>query len=512
MPLKSSNNDPPTRRNVQWLRSIGAESESEAERILQSVTIGLLVDERAKDRNVQICAEFAANLLARMFWKFTIPVAEHGGQAQIAKSMKSEILKIRPEAAVSSGKVADCWLCIGCKPRSDLTGATLSVDASSWMVYFSSENPSGIRGERIYNPLSAAAAACIWASEVFKTVFKGKIPNSHPSGNFTLNLLDYSVNGIPSTNVFPANVDIGECHLVGAGAIGHGFLYALSKMPDLKGTLHIVENRDLHSGHLQRYVLTNPSNINGSKIGICQNALAGIGGIEVKTHKMSFNEYAARERHDFKFNLVISAVDSGQTRKEIQAKLPKLIINGWTREAEFGVTKHDFISEDACLMCLYLNTEKIDENKMIGDALGLNSGHVEEMRRKNTPIKRDHIFHIAKQLGINQRELESYKGQSIEAVYRDLICARAPMEIHHQNFFVPAAYLSAIAGLFIAVELVKEKSAELKSVMQPTTYIRYNTLVDPYLLTQKRLKIGNCICGDDDYRAAYLEKYGLMAS
>lgn len=480
--------------------------------MLQSVTIGLLVNEGTEDKNVQICAEFAANLLARMFWKFAIPVTDNESQAQLAKRMKSLILKVKPDATVSSAKLADCWLCIGCGPGTDLNGVPLSVDASSWTVYFSSENPSGIGSGRIYNPLSAATAACIGASEVFKTVFKGKIPNSNTSHNFSLNLLDYSVNETPSTGVFPTNIDIGECHLVGAGAIGNGFLYALSKIPDLKGILHVIENRNLHSGHLQRYVLTDQSNINGSKISVCKDVLAGVTGLKIKTHDTSFNEYVAKERHDFKLDLVISAVDSGQTRKEIQAKLPRLIINGWTREAEFGVTRHDFISENACLMCLYLNTEKIDENKMIGDALGLNSGHVEEMRRKNTPVKRDHIFHIAKKLGINQREIDIYIGQSIEAVYRDLICARAPMEIQHQNFFVPAAYLSAMAGVFVALELVKEKSAEIRSLMQSTNYIRYNTLVDPYLLTQKRLKVANCICADDDYRATYLEKYGLAVS
>src|SRR5207245_1726610 len=79
---------------------------------------------------------------------------------------------------------------------------------------------------------------------------------------------------------------------------------------------------------------------------------------------------AARPEH--KVQTVLSAVDSAKARIEIQASLPRYIVNGWTQRGEAGVSRHDFLSGLACLACLYLPTGTApSEDLIIARALRL---------------------------------------------------------------------------------------------------------------------------------------------
>ena len=46
--------------------------------------------------------------------------------------------------------------------------------------------------------------------------------------------------------------DLGTTHLVGIGAVGSAAIYALSTLPQLAGTLHLIDNDKVDDSNLQR--------------------------------------------------------------------------------------------------------------------------------------------------------------------------------------------------------------------------------------------------------------------
>ncbi len=74
---------------------------------------------------------------------------------------------------------------------------------------------------------------------------------------------------------------------------------------------------------------------------------------------------------------------------------------------------------------------------------------------------------------------------------------------------VPMAFQSALAGIFLAAELVA-KAAGLKSYPPPvTTKLDLLRPLGPYTsLPAPKSPAGNCICQDGDYIQVFKQKYG----
>jgi molybdopterin/thiamine biosynthesis adenylyltransferase len=78
--------------------------------------------------------------------------------------------------------------------------------------------------------------------------------------------------------------DLGEAHLVGLGAIGNGAIWALSQIPGLSGTLHLVDPESVDLSNLQRYVLPGQAEVEVSKVDVAASAFAS-GTLKVVPHR-----------------------------------------------------------------------------------------------------------------------------------------------------------------------------------------------------------------------------------
>lgn len=175
-----------------------------------------------------------------------------------------------------------------------------------------------------------------------------------------------------------------DVHLVGAGAIGNGTLWALSRMP-CKGDLHIVDSETVTDSNLQRYVMTTASDREKEKAGLAAQWLVSRDGLTVTPHPTTWAAHVA-SIPEYKVETVLSAVDSAEARIQIQASLPRVIFNAWTQKAEAGVSRHaDFLGPMACLACLYIPTGQAKhEDELVASALKLSPDQetVKEVRRR----------------------------------------------------------------------------------------------------------------------------------
>ncbi|TKB23044.1 MAG: hypothetical protein E5V67_34520, partial [Mesorhizobium sp.] len=83
----------------------------------------------------------------------------------------------------------------------------------------------------------------------------------------TIDLSLYSYDNTKAGEAGPIDfpVDLGETHLVGLGAIGHGSLWTLARQPGLSGRLHVIDHETIELSNLQRYALAGQAEIGMSK-------------------------------------------------------------------------------------------------------------------------------------------------------------------------------------------------------------------------------------------------------
>src|SRR6185503_15646604 len=133
--------------------------------------------------------------------------------------------------------------------------------------------------------------------------------------------------------------------LVGCGAIGHAFAFAISHGPRIDARIDLVDPQPLSQSNLQRYLGTtkNQADAREQKVGVCGRTLEPIFS-GVRQHNLNWPGYRRRLRQQQESpttpEIALVALDSAEDRRIIQGALPRLIINGWTRIAECGVTKH----------------------------------------------------------------------------------------------------------------------------------------------------------------------------
>src|SRR5687767_14321167 len=131
-----------------------------------------------------------------------------------------------------------------------------------------------------------------------------------------------------------SQIDIGGTVLVGAGAIGEGFLYTIARLP-VVGDLIVIDPEDLELSNLQRYVLATEDDIGKTKVALAGRALRG-SALRVQLLKGRWGELG----NESLIHTVCSAVDSAELRIAIQAALPRLVLNAWTDPLELGWSRH----------------------------------------------------------------------------------------------------------------------------------------------------------------------------
>lgn len=145
------------------------------------------------------------------------------------------------------------------------------MGSQGWAAKLSRTDPVGSGSSLL--PFGAGAASCFAAANVFRTIFASQLTGAELDEKIDLSLCTYN--------------KIGETHLVGLGAIGHGSLWALARQSGLSGRLHVVDHESVELSNLQRYVLAGQAEVGLSKAALATNALRCT-ALEVEAHPMKW--------------------------------------------------------------------------------------------------------------------------------------------------------------------------------------------------------------------------------
>lgn len=471
--------------------------------------VALAFDAKALTWEGMAAMDMSIRLAARFYPSMAIVPLDRQSRGA-ATRLKKLAREINPKITIASGfsRVTDVIVVGGTAPDAD-DAFKYYIGSDGWISEFSRSAPVGTGTSD--NGLGAGVAACLGAANIFRRIFS----DQKLDDELAFSVLDLDIAAAEPRNPVLDKVDIGDAYLVGAGAIGNGFLWGLFAYTGLAGKLTVIDHENVELFNIQRYALTKRESEGAAKVDVAKDFLLQREALQVTKFHGTWENFLNGRGAEWSFERVVSALDSAKDRIELQASLPKWIVNGWTKDTDIGVSHHDFI-HDACLACLYMPDREVQsEDRLIMEALGLPPQIFEQdVRAKlelGTPLDIEYLGRIAEYKGIDQALLLQFEGKTLRELYTKAVCSGAVMELAtgHKTARaeVPMPFQSALAGILQAVILIAHAAGERNlfgvtsiDLMKPFIGARIETSSD-------QAKRSICFCNDADYQQAYNEKY-----
>lgn len=429
-------------------------------------------------------------------------------------------------------------------PSTPEPDAGVVVNASGWNVIVDPADPdpnADSGDQQPGHPLAWLAAAAIGMAEVFRTVFAEELGRKgrtgpQPGGLNLLTTAPVDTDSVPTETGMEldvtATVDLGEVHLVGAGAIGQAAAYAISHL-DATGILHIIDPETVTLSNLQRYLLTDAESVSAVKANLVRDVLtaSATATTDVKATLEVWplqGRWGDAEGH-LMAEQVLVALDTARDRITVAATEPQHTYNAWTQVADLGWSRHEDFGTQPCLACLYYPDQaRPSEHELIGEALHQHPLRVLAYLTYKLPIgfplpgipaiaelppppgseQWTQVALIDDLLAagvVDQDARNAWSNTTIGALYRDGICAGGLLPVGDLpgDVLVPMAHQSALAGIMLVAELVWSRTPEVASQRDVLIEHRYDVLRGfPQVVARPRERTRHCLCSDPVYVAA----------
>ena len=466
---------------------------------LESTPIGISIGTDGHSEEGVALADLLVRIAARIYPALAL-VGDHSTIAPLAKLAKAinPNIDLLEEAtlgvAVGGGKTFATTIYAGC---------------DGWDGFVSGTEPQNVGASD--NPFGAGVAACLAAANLFRTVF---LPDREARIDERVRFSAFSREMADAARTAPTPWHLrDDAVLVGAGAVGQGALWALSRTP-LGGRLHVVDMEVVELSNLQRYVLTERADEDRDKVEI---AAALSSKLELVPHAEDLAAFLAE--NGYRWEAMLLALDSARDRVSAQASLPRFVANAWTQPGDLGVASHSrFGGEGACVACLYLPEARLkNEDELVAETLGIQQ-LVMQVRRLlvgGEPVDRGFLDAVAQAVGQPLEALLPFEGRTVRELYVEGFCGGAVIpvgqagQLHHaaQEVHVPLAHQSALAGVLLAAALVRHAIVGEEELTQVTRLDVLKPVGQTFRQPLRARRDGRCICDDADFVAAYAAKY-----
>lgn len=213
-----------------------------------------------------------------------------------------------------------------------------------------------------HNPLGPVLAACFAAGEIFKSargIIRGRMLDGDGfslwsgSGATTWQALEDGPE-IPALRLPPL-------HMIGSGAVGNDFLYILSNMEAADVYVVAIDDDTYDTTSLNRCLLAGWRDVEHAKVEAVARALtgAGLGAFPFRgtlrdylaDSRAGLREDAAEQANNLEFGIVLSCVDRGVSRQDVQGLKPALLMGASTVALAARTNLYPDRAGAACLGC-----------------------------------------------------------------------------------------------------------------------------------------------------------------
>jgi hypothetical protein len=291
------------------------------------------------------------------------------------------------------------------------------------------------------------AAACYAAGAVLRAMFGAKLQVPGPAASIGLTIPIIDIVG-PDQAWLSAEFELTDTYLAGAGAIGNGFLYALSLLR-ASGTLAIVDPDIVSDGNLNRCVWFTAADVELPKaIRLSELAQPSFPRLHLIPKTKTLQQVGKEQPTDTWLKRLIVAVDSRRTRRHLQHEIPSEVFDASTTGAVECVLHHHVQPTDhACLACIYHETpDELAREQHMAETLGVALDDVKQHYVSPDAARRIHVKypHVA---------VEDLEGQAFDTLFKALCSEGRLLSANNRQVLAPFAFVSVLAGTYLAIEL-----------------------------------------------------------
>jgi hypothetical protein len=327
---------------------------------------------------------------------------------------------------------------------------SIYVGADGWRVHMSDGGPQ----PAVRIGLGAPAAGFLATLEVFKRVFRPWIDGDvEEVTELHWSLFDWSTKGDdPGPEL--ARLALPEVVWAGMGAVAHGAFWALSLLPRMSGSFFAVDPDPYGSQAVRRYPAARAAWEGKPKPDQIRDWLGGVNRqLRVISEVTDINSWYSAHRPDCVVPILVTTPDSKETRRHCALKLPRVAISAWAEGFRLGTETFPF-RDGRCLGCAYpVDAEAISEIDEISKETNLKPWRVRQLLDAGGPLSDNDIAVIRASYPLDASEL---RGRTLRSV-REHLCAVGRLTIpgNPEGVEVPLGFVSAIAGVVVAAELIR---------------------------------------------------------
>lgn len=247
-------------------------------------------------------------------------------------------------------------------------------------------------------------------------------------------------------------VDVGHAYLAGAGAIGNGLLWA-GRHLDLRGRLEIADDDHVDSGNLNRQVWFHESDIDAGKAErLAFHAQPYFPHLKLVPRPDRLQALQERSSGPWLPRLIV-AVDSRRARRTLQNEFPGEVFDASTTDIrEVVVHYHRQPTDRACLSCIYEpDKAEFSREEHIAEHLGVS---VEEVRSERVNAAAAACIHAR----FPHLSVDGLVGLAYDSLFRTLCGEGSLKTVTQREETAPFAFVSCLAGVLLAIELVRRLS------------------------------------------------------
>ena len=389
---------------------------------------------------------------------------------------------------------------------------SVAIGADGWTVTAGSKAALGAPA----NPVGPLAAAALASAEALKSVFSvgaargaARLPNPYEWSAWPAATASWA----PAAD---AELDLGEVHVFGVGAVTHALLWLLRRWPGgVRGRLHLVDPDGYDGGNPQRYLGTTAGDMGKPKASTMAGRMRrACPNLDVAAYDTDMNEYFTASNPDCLVRTAVCGLDSREGRRQLGLKLPRTAVNMWTSEFHAGASTFSLGDNDwPCIQCAYpdpalapaAGKAPIDEVSSIHRELGLAPHRVRELLDSGRSIDESDAGIISAATGV---DIDVILLRPIRGVRTDM-CATGRIAVQggqggRNDVQVPLAFASAMAGAAGLVELAHASRGVARRPHQfQASVLKYPT---PHSWTPRARDL-NCPACTDQVRRLARAKY-----
>lgn len=250
-------------------------------------------------------------------------------------------------------------------------------------------------------------------------------------------------------------VDLKEVYLVGAGAVGNGFILGLSTFK-VSGELIVVDPDIISGGNLNRCALFKKEDVGKNKaVQLIKRSQQILPEVKMHAKTVTLEKLSKPNEPDWLKKLVVT-VDSRRARRNIQSEIPGEVFDASTTGIEEIVLHYHKrpLSDEACLECIYhKEKQESQREKHIAETLGVSLREVQSQTISTSAAKK--ICNKDKSL-----DEESIVGEAYDSFFKSLCGEGQLLAAADKQIFAPLSFVSILAGAYLAIEFIKRFSCE----------------------------------------------------